>query len=51
MELLGKSLKTIKKERQSDLSISAFSLHTSIAVGLQMLDALKDVHSAGFLHR
>jgi len=51
MDLLGRSLKAIKRERQQDLNLSTFSLHTSIAVGLQMLDALKDAHSLGILHR
>ena len=47
MQLLGKSLKELK----DGMAGSKFSVHTSIAVGLQTLKALNDAHTLGFLHR
>lgn len=47
MSLQGKNLADLRREspRQS------FSLSTAIRIGIQILTAIREIHSIGFLHR
>lgn len=47
MELLGKSLSDLRKHQQG----WKFEPNTVIAVGIQALEAVKNLHQAGFVHR
>ncbi|KAI8903164.1 kinase-like domain-containing protein [Gorgonomyces haynaldii] len=46
MKLLGQSLSELRK-----LMNGSFSVHTTALLGMQMIQAIKDVHEAGILHR
>ncbi|WKX92679.1 hypothetical protein Q1695_010593 [Nippostrongylus brasiliensis] len=47
MQMLGRNLTELRKA-QSD---RRFTVHTTVRVGIQILEALKAVHDLGFLHR
>uniref|UniRef100_A0A8R1DM98 Protein kinase domain-containing protein n=2 Tax=Caenorhabditis japonica TaxID=281687 RepID=A0A8R1DM98_CAEJA len=47
MELVGKSLADLK----SDMEQKCFSFQTGMGAGLQCLEAVEDLHKAGFIHR
>ena len=46
MKLLGRNLATVKKEQGDMLTIDL-----TIALLVQMLDSIDNVHSRGFIHR
>nr|CDJ91699.1 Serine threonine protein kinase-related domain containing protein [Haemonchus contortus] len=47
MQMLGRNLTELRKA-QAD---RRFSVHTTVRVGMQIIEALKSVHDLGFLHR
>lgn len=47
MELLGPSLTTIRKK----LSSQKFSISTTLRLGIEMIRAISDFHSFGYIHR
>ncbi|KRY51862.1 putative serine/threonine-protein kinase [Trichinella britovi] len=47
MQLAGKNLSQLRKEASGH----SFSLGTSCQLTIQCIEALKDIHAAGFLHR
>lgn len=47
MQMLGRNLTELRKA-QSD---RRFTVHTTVRVGIQIVEALKAVHDLGFLHR
>lgn len=47
MTLQGRNLADLRRETPKQI----FSVSTSIRLGLQMLEAIEDIHNAGFLHR
>jgi serine/threonine protein kinase len=46
MELLGETLHDLRKKANGKFSIS-----TVVAIGLQLLERLRNLHNAGFIHR
>lgn len=46
MELLGETLHDLRKKANGK-----FSLSTVVAIGLQLLERLRNLHNAGFIHR
>jgi tau tubulin kinase len=47
MDLLGENLSTLRRVSPAHL----FGIATTMALGMQMLRALKAIHCAGFVHR
>lgn len=47
MSLQGKNLADLRRESPKQ----SFSLSTAIRIGLQILNAIREIHSIGFLHR
>lgn len=47
MEMLGPNLGDLRRRRAT----RQFTLGTVLRVGKQMVEALRDVHNVGFLHR
>ncbi|VDM94166.1 unnamed protein product [Onchocerca ochengi] len=47
MSLQGKNLADLRRESPKQ----SFSLSTAIRIGLQILNAIQEIHSIGFLHR
>jgi len=47
LELLGENLSVLRRKQQNH----RFSLLTTMALGMQMLRAIKEVHDLGYLHR
>ena len=47
MSLVGKSLEDLRRQ----VLCKNFSKSTAMKIGLQALEAIADLHSAGFLHR
>ncbi|KHJ91413.1 hypothetical protein OESDEN_08722 [Oesophagostomum dentatum] len=47
MQMLGRNLTELRKAQVD----RHFSVHTTVRVGVQMVEALKAVHDLGYLHR
>lgn len=47
MQLQGRNLAELRRAQPR----AAFSLSTTLRLGLQILEAIESIHSVGFLHR